>query len=153
SSMRPPPSGTTKAVALRRSGLTRTSVTVTDTSCSTGSRMSPRSSTPASAWRSSSPTRSWRCDGALDCRPFMSDAHARALRPRAAARPQPVRRPAALQLPGDLLELEGLDDVTDLDVVVVLEGHAAFVALAHLAHLVLEALQGLQRALVDDHVV
>ncbi len=38
-------------------------------------------------------------------------------------------------------------------VLVVLEGHAAFLAGRHLAHLVLEALQRLQRAFVDDDVV
>src|SRR5579863_5167273 len=52
----------------------------------------------------------------------------------------------------DLFELEALDRVADLDVVVVLEGHAAFEALAHLADLVLEALQGLEAAFVDHDV-
>ena len=39
------------------------------------------------------------------------------------------------------------------DVLVVGERHAALLAGRHLAHLVLEALQGRQRALVDHHVV
>src|SRR5215470_17897707 len=54
---------------------------------------------------------------------------------------------------GDLLHLEAFDDVADLDVVVILEGHAALVAFLDLAHLVLEALERLQAAFVDDHVV
>src|SRR5579859_6890436 len=54
---------------------------------------------------------------------------------------------------GDLLHLEALDDVADLDVVVILEGHAALVAFLDLAHLVLEALECLEGTLVDDDVV
>src|SRR3546814_21140370 len=41
----------------------------------------------------------------------------------------------------------------DLDVGVVLEGHAALVAVLHFAHLVLEAPERLQGAVVDDDVV
>src|SRR6266446_10053903 len=58
-----------------------------------------------------------------------------------------------LQGAGDFLDLEALDHVADLDVLIIFEGHPAFVAFAHLADLVLEALQSLQAALVDDDVV
>src|SRR3546814_12997523 len=44
-----------------------------------------------------------------------------------------------LELAGDLFDLVALDLVADLDVGVVLEGHAALVAVLHFAHLVLEA--------------
>jgi uncharacterized membrane protein YwzB len=57
------------------------------------------------------------------------------------------------QRPLDLFALEDLDDVALADVVVVLEGHAAFLAGLDLGHLVLEALERLQRAFVDHHVV
>src|SRR5579872_479862 len=60
---------------------------------------------------------------------------------------------APLEGAGDLFDLEALDNVVFLDVLVVLEGHAAFGAFAHFADLVLEALQGFQAAFVDDDVV
>ena len=49
--------------------------------------------------------------------------------------------------------LEGFDDVADLDVVEVLQAHAAFVALDHFAGVVLEALEGADLAGVDHHAV
>ena len=55
-----PPSGMTKTVALRRSGLSRTSVTVMLASRSAGSRHRPSRRICDSAWRNSSPTRRWR---------------------------------------------------------------------------------------------
>src|SRR6266568_7357169 len=58
-----------------------------------------------------------------------------------------------LQRAGDFLDLEALDHVADLDVLVILEGHAALIAFTHLADLVLEALQRLQGAVVDHDVV
>src|SRR3546814_3408010 len=58
-----------------------------------------------------------------------------------------------LELAGDLFDLVALDLVADLDVGVVLEGHAALVAVLHFAHLVLEAPERLQGAVVDDDVV
>ena len=61
------------------------------------------------------------------------------------AAPPKHRRPAARlgrSGPADGLGREALDDVALADVLVVLEGHAAFVALLDLAHLVLEAAQG-----------
>src|SRR5205085_4688759 len=58
-----------------------------------------------------------------------------------------------LQRAGNLLDLEALDHIANLDVLVVLEGHAAFVALADLADLVLEPLQRLQAALMDHDIV
>src|SRR5579872_1134469 len=67
--------------------------------------------------------------------------------------PRAGEDPRKLQRAGDFLDLEALDDVALLDVLVILEGHAAFVAFADLADLVLEALQRLQRALVNDDVV
>ena len=51
------------------------------------------------------------------------------------------------------LDLEALDEITLLDILVVLEGHAAFLAGWHLFDIVLEALEYRQRTLVDDHLV
>src|SRR5699024_3028527 len=51
------------------------------------------------------------------------------------------------------LALEDVDDVALADVLVVLEGHAGFLTDLDLADLVLEALQRLQRALVDHDIV
>src|SRR5574337_269003 len=61
--------------------------------------------------------------------------------------------PGASQGPGDLLDLEELEDVTLPDVVEVLQLDAALEAFLDLAHVVLHALQGLDFAGVDDHVV
>src|SRR5262245_47756603 len=90
--------------------------------------------------RISSPTRSCRWLGA---------------RPLALMSGEPRRAPAASggQLARDLFHLEAFDHVADLDILIALEGHAAFVAFLHLAHLVLEALEGLEGALVDHDVV
>ena len=63
------------------------------------------------------------------------------------------RRSGDLRGSPDFLDVEALDHVADLDVVVVLERHAALEAVLDLADLVLEALQRLQRAFVDHHVV
>src|SRR5215470_16750761 len=154
-----PPSGITKAMALRRSGLTSTAVSVIEAPRSSGSRMSPRSSNSASRWRSSSPTLSWRWLG-----PFLSRSDGRRrvignlLSSPYDGDSSPSRNPRRggtlnLQRRLDFLDVEALDDVADLDVVVVLERHAALEAVLHLADLVLEAAQGLQRAFVDHHVV
>src|SRR6185436_12483514 len=93
--------------------------------------MSPEARSCASVWRISSPTLKGRW---LGRRPSLRDA-------------------TTLKRPGDRLHLDALDDVADLDVVVVLEGHAALEAFPDLADLVLEALERLQRALVNHHVV
>src|SRR6185312_3010144 len=53
---------------------------------------------------------------------------------------------ARLKRPRHHLDAEALDDIADAHVLVVLEGHAAFLAARHFGHFVLEALQGLQRA-------
>ena len=53
----------------------------------------------------------------------------------------------------DALDDERLDDVADLDVVVPLEADAALEAGLHLGHVVLEAPQRADLALVDDDVV
>src|SRR5947209_6635882 len=58
-----------------------------------------------------------------------------------------------LERAGDLFDLEALDDVAFFDVVVILEGHAAFEAFTDFADFVLEALERLQRAFVDDDVI
>src|SRR5690348_8094918 len=94
------------------------------------------------AWRSSSPTRNWRW---LGSRFFWC------LRMKLASPPPSPHREeggvrgtkegARLQRARDFLHLEALDRVADLNVLVILEGHAAFEAFAHLAHFVLEALQ------------
>src|SRR5215470_2601580 len=48
---------------------------------------------------------------------------------------------------------ETLDDIAGLDVVIVLESHPTLVALIDFADLVLEALQGFERAFVNDNIV
>src|SRR6478672_5810063 len=53
----------------------------------------------------------------------------------------------------DLADLVGLDQVAFLDVVEALEVDAALEALGQLAHVVLEALQRVDRGLVDDGAV
>ena len=57
------------------------------------------------------------------------------------------------QRPLNLFTLKDLDDVLRADVIVVFERHAAFLTRLHLGHFVLEALQRLQRAFVDHHIV
>src|SRR3546814_16983262 len=125
---------------------------VTGASCSAGSCSDPRSSTRASTRRISSPTRNCRWLGSCGAasRPIMAQIPWRrppASRARSAGR----RLPHRVEGPGELLQLEALDAVALADVVVVLEGHAALVALAHLADLVLEALERLERSLVANH--
>src|SRR5919198_4361087 len=56
-------------------------------------------------------------------------------------------------LPRDLHHLVGLDDVTLLDVLEVLQPDAALIAGRHRAHVLLEAAQGVDAAVVDDHAV
>src|SRR5690606_25641870 len=51
------------------------------------------------------------------------------------------------------LDAVALDDVADAHVLVVLEGHAAFLTGDNLLHVVLEALELAELALVDDDVV
>src|SRR5512145_1174261 len=58
-----------------------------------------------------------------------------------------------LQRPLDGLDVVALDHVALADILVVGEGHAAFLPGRHLPYLVLEALERRQRALVDHHVV
>src|SRR5215471_15009927 len=53
----------------------------------------------------------------------------------------------------DLLDLERLDDVSDLDVLVLLEPDAALEALLDLRHVVLEAAERSDLAFVDHAVV
>src|SRR5690349_18435187 len=60
---------------------------------------------------------------------------------------------ALLQRARDLLESVALDDLALPHVLVLLEGHAAFLSGRDLAHLVLEALEGRELAFVDDDVV
>src|SRR5690242_20090064 len=114
----------------------------------------------ASTWRSSSPTRSWRWLGPPLSRPLsLRLAIAFTLAALRLLRPSPRDAGAAvggwrtLEGARHLLHLEALDDVAGLDVLIVLEGHAALVAFLDLADLVLEALQRLEGALVDDDVV
>src|SRR6267154_4487807 len=158
-----PPSGITKAMALRRSGLTSTAVTVIEALRRSGSRMSPRSSSSAKRWRSSSPTRSWRWPGARFSRSearrrgiVRSSAGGAALQCRVFSwfmiAPLEWRAPS-LEGRLDFLDVEAFDHVADLDVVVVVERHAALEAVLDFADLVLVALQRLQRAFVDHHVV
>src|SRR5215831_4084044 len=115
-----PPSGVTNAVALRKSGLSWTSVTVTLASNSAGSRSSPGRSNRASACRTSSPTRNWR---------WLRSPVEASWRSRRA-----IELPTRSQSAGDFLDLKAFDHIADGDVFVILEGHAAFVAVAHLAY-------------------
>src|SRR5690349_20374383 len=62
-------------------------------------------------------------------------------------------RRKALQRTLNGFDLETFDDVTLLHVLVIGEGHAAFLAGLHFAHFVLEALQGGELALMDDDIV
>ena len=129
----PPPSGMTNAVAFLRSGLGRTSVTVMDRSTIAGSLRIPRPKTSASAWRSSSPTRSWRWLASLERRfiGFVS----------ASTAPTRYGGSTRLQGPRDFLHLEGFNNVTHLNVLVVLDGHTAFLPGADFSDVVLEVLQ------------
>ncbi len=52
-----------------------------------------------------------------------------------------------------LFALEDLDDILRADIVVVLKRHTAFLTGLHFLDLVLEALERLQSAFVDHHVV
>src|SRR3954471_4684850 len=75
---------------------------------------------------------------------------------RAWAMASPISRlsPAGLgDRRGDALHGEHLDDVADLQIVVALEADAALEARLDLGHVVLEAAQRAQLALVDHHVV
>src|SRR5262245_12893151 len=61
--------------------------------------------------------------------------------------------PSGVHHAGDLLDLEGLDDVADLDVLVPVEPDAALESLLDLRDVVLEAPQRTHLAFVDDAVV
>src|ERR1043166_7065569 len=151
-------------VASRRSGLMRTSGTVTIWPSSTGSCTSPCASTSASAWRTTSPTRSWRCDGpATDSRCCPRDINFDLRSDRAQSRDASARRRPNNGLltntrPGLERALHrfhpiAFDDVALAHVLEVLERHAAFLAAPPLARVVLEALELRQLAFVDHHVV
>src|SRR5262249_17761500 len=58
-----------------------------------------------------------------------------------------------LKAPGDFEHFEHLELVAFLDIGEILERHAAFEARLHLAHVVLEALEGIDLAGVDHHVI
>src|ERR1043166_7969700 len=151
-------------VASRRSGLMRTSGTVTMCPSSIGSCTSPWESTSASAWRTASPTRNCRCDGpAADSRCCPRDINFD-LRsgPRKMARCflAPASRQCLLTnilrgLERALYSLHPIafDNVALAHVLEVLECHAAFLASEYLARVVLEALELRQLAFVNHHVV
>src|SRR6266581_1280556 len=159
-------------VASRRSGLMRTSGTVTMWPSSTGSCTSPCASTSASAWRTASPTRNWRCEGpAADSRccprAIQSSRHQSSglsASKSAALAPGSKRAPClrekyehnqirASKRPLHHLDTVAFDDVALAHVLEVLERHAAFLAGADFARVVLEALELRQLAFVDHHVV
>src|SRR5262245_18580320 len=161
-------------VARRKSGDMRTSETVTTWVASTSSWISPRASISARAWRISSPTRSCHGEGPVfrwSCRLAMgwvSDPPgltpcAPTVKLQLAAGPQRVGELESdpegltpsiiLQRPLDGLDIVALDDIALADVLVVGEGHAAFLSCGHFPHLVLEALERRERAFVDHHVV
>src|SRR5690606_23530760 len=151
----PWPSGATKQVAWRRSGLIRTSVTVKLRSASSGSRIVPRATISARGRRTSSPARSWRWHGAGPPRWVLLE------RPRLGLFRLP-RKPASILLArygeregeallereeGSLvqaalhhLNVETFDDVARAHVLIILEGHAAFLTRLHFLHFILEAL-------------
>src|SRR6516225_7254904 len=68
------------------------------------------------------------------------------------ARPR-IKSGCALERTRDVLHTEAFDRVARTDVLVVLEGHAALLADMHFGDFVLEALEGLELAFVDDDVV
>src|SRR3972149_1476961 len=108
--------------------------------------ISPRKKMSASACRIISPTFSWRWEGGL---PLSRATMCLALELGTGY----ARRIADLPLARDGLDPEALDDVGRTHVLVALERHAAFLACGHLAHLVLEALQGRKLAFVDHHII
>src|ERR1051326_2280892 len=151
-------------VASRRSGLMRTSGTVTIWPSSTGSCTSPCASTSASAWRTASATRSCRCDGpATDSRGCPRDINSALRSDRGQWRDASERRrPNNGLLTNTRCGLEraqyrlhpiAFDDVALAHVLEVLERHAAFLAGEYLARVILEALELRQLAFVDHHVV
>src|SRR6516225_7769357 len=148
-------------VASRRSGVMRTSGMVTRWPSSTGSCTSPRVSISESAWRTNSPTRSCRWEapacsrvvlrfvmGLCERIPIYSIGYARGAA-EASTRALMTRRSLGRQRFGktcsqaalDRLDPVAFDDVADLHVLVVFEGHAAFLSGHHLAGVVLEALE------------
>src|ERR1700761_2385415 len=112
-----------------------TCVMVTDTPSRSGSRMSERARICASAWRSISPTRSWRWVGPCSRRAWREDVW---LPPRG----ERVLDITPSQRALDGFDVEAFDDVALLHVLIVGEGHAAFLADLDLAYFVLEALEG-----------
>src|SRR6516165_2454833 len=138
--------------ARRRSVDRRTSGMVMARLSRISSRISPRASICAIACRISSPTRNWRCEGPERFayrRWAMAPSHAIG---GLAAMGGP-RGASQLERTPDALEIEALDEIGHADVLIVGERHAALLAGRHLPHLVLEALEGRQRTLVDHHVV
>src|SRR5215475_11318041 len=143
-------------VASRRSGDMRTSGIVMTCAPSTSSWTRPRASISAKAWRISSPTRSWRCVGPVILwarRWAMKAPEGGALPDTPAQQRYRTRRVLRSQRAGNGLDVETLHHIADADILVAGECHAALLSGGHLAHLVLEALQGGQRALVNDDVV
>src|SRR5262247_200669 len=159
-------------VASRRSAVMRTSGTVIRWPSITGSCTSPRASMSASAWRTSSPTRSWRCEGALvramscwrrramNVLNFLVPGLTRASTFGEAGWARPARAKRGLrardwnsQRALHSLHSITFDDVADLHVLVVREGHAAFLAGDHFARVVLEALELGELAFVHDDAV
>src|SRR5215510_7447036 len=74
-------------------------------------------------------------------------------RPAHERRPTRLRSPGALQCTLHLLDAVALDRVALAHVLVALECHAAFLAGAHLADVVLEAFELRELAVVNDDVV
>src|ERR1700730_7901037 len=112
----------------------RTSGTVIKCPSSTGSCTSPRVSISAMAWRISSPTRNWRWVG-----PFINACLVCFGSFRLGRRPPHAA--GGLQRALHRLHAIALDDVADAHVLVVLKGHAAFLAGDDFAGVLLEALE------------
>src|SRR5437773_11820398 len=93
-------------------------------------------------------TRCWLAMGLLN-----AERSDRYLKADPSSRRALLRMARTLQCPGHFLDFVDFELVADLEVVEVFHGHAALETGFHLAHVVLEALEGIDLARMDDHVV
>src|ERR1041385_6118739 len=152
---------------------------VTDTPSRSASWISFSRSTSARAWRNASPTRSWRWEGPageprspprmgwreeerlggrrdifthLSFPPMRASRYSKPDLSRGPARISPAGM-TGLQRALNGFDLETLDHVALLHVLIVGEGHAAFLAALNLFHFILEALERGQIAFVNHDIV
>src|ERR1700722_13569005 len=146
------------------SGEGLTWVMVTETPSRSGSRISLLRKISARAWRNTSPTRSWRWDGPMSRRSLRERVPPRGVRLRDISNSIATPACAGIQelnlayfkvLKGALngFDFETLDYVALLHILIVREGHAAFLAILNFAHFVLEALEGGKLAFMDHDIV